>query len=447
MTTARHGERRASSLSAAAIIAAATVFLALAVGTADSYSVLKGNGGDASPSSRLIKYHDMNSVKLAVSNTGQIGIDIFANNGAGFWPVTTPNNYVYGTGIWIGGIADVDGDGDEDELFVEAYDPLSGGTEYQEGYYGQSKDDPLATVFRSSDPEDLENWPAQFSDSLGNPVVMSDQDLVTIYNTVGKTPIFMTPSPPLEVRQRSLAFTAGLAGQVIIFIFDIENISERESSGPYALEEAYFGFDSDMDIGAEFGDDRTSLFRKQDNLATPEPGDSIAVNMAFAWDEDFRESNFVGDPGFVGIAYLQSPGNDEDGIDNDVDGMVDESPFNGIDDDGDGVIDDQPDEVDQLGLVNYSFHCSPSSCESRPDVQSDPEGYRVMSCDPPDECVEVTEATDVRFMFSSGPFRMRPGETHRLVLAFVFAHAMGDPTGIEVYGDPPRPDPNDPVFG
>jgi hypothetical protein len=440
------GSHRENSLSALPVLAAVMIFLLITAQAAGSYIGLKGRGGDVSPSATVVKFHDVNSVSLAVSNTGQIGNDLFADNGHGFWPANTPNGYVFGTGVWIGGLADIDGDGDEDTLLIQAYDPLSGGSEYQEGYYGQATSDPLASVFRSNDAADLENWPAQFSDSTGAPVVMSDQDLVTIYNTVGKTPIFADPTPPIEIRQRSLAFSAGLARQVIFFIFEIENITHRtEGWEPFTLENAWMGYDSDMDIGTVFGDDRTSFFRNQDNLETPETGDSIPINMGFVWDEDFSETNFVGDPGFVGIAYLQSPGNYEDGIDNDLDGIVDESPFNGIDDDGDGEADDQPDEVDQLGLVNYTIHCN--SCPWRPDPPSDAEGYRMMACDPPDECAETTESTDVRFLITSGPFTIRPGETHTIVLAFVFANAVGDPTSIPVYGDPPRPDPNDPVFG
>jgi len=71
----------------------------------------------------------------------------------------------------------------------------------------------------------------------------------------------------------------------------------------------------------------------------------------------------------------------------------------------------------------------------------------MMSCDPPEECVEVTDASDIRFLITSGPFRIMPGESHRIVLAFVFANAVGNPTSVNVTGDPPRPDPNDPVFG
>jgi hypothetical protein len=426
-------------------------------GGARSFTHPKSWPPSASPAGLAVTYHDVNSVRLAVSNTGQIGNDLLTDEGAGFWPRHTANGYVFGTGLWIGALADLDGDGERDTLFIQAYDPLSGGSEFREGRADQSPDDPLATIYKSTDSLDLSLWPEEFwatdddpeSPTFGQrvPLVLSDQDFVTIYTTVGKSPIFATPSPPLEVRQRSLAFRSGPAGNVIFFIFDIENLSERMPTGPFSLEEAYLGFDADVDIGTEDTDDRTSCFQMQENLETPELGDSIPINMGFAWDEDFDESNFVGAPGFIGIACIQSPGNDYDGIDNDGDGMTDESPFNAIDDDADGEIDDQPDEVDQFGLVNYTFHNQPIPPPLiRTDPEDDPMGYRMMACDPPDECVEISQRNDVRFMISSGPFTMRPGETHRLVIAFVFANAVGDPTDIEVYGDPPRPDPNDSVF-
>jgi len=410
--------------------------------------------GDSGPSlsSLVIKYHDTNAVRLAISNTGQIGNDLISGHGAGFWPSSTSNNYIYGTGLWIAGIADVDGDGEDDQLFVQGYEPSSRGTEFREGRYGQSPDDPLASVFRSTDSEDFQSWPYEFwgvdtdpesqtYDQLV-PLIMSDQDLVTTYTTVDAVPVFATPSPPLEVRQRSLVFNYGSCHNVVYVIFDIENITHKIEGGePYTIEEAWVGYDLDVDIGDEFGDDVTSLFRWQ----MISEGDSIPLNMAFAWDSDFNESNFLGSPGLYGIAFIQSPGNDHDGIDNDLDGLTDESQHNGIDDDGDGVIDDMPDEVDQLGLVNYSAHASFMSI--RNDPQSDPEGYRMMSCDPSDECVDITEPYDVRYMISSGPLELRAGETQRIVFAFVFANAVGNPSSINRYGNPPRPDPNDPIFG
>ena len=52
-------------------------------------------------------------------------------------------------------------------------------------------------------------------------------------------------------------------------------------------------------------------------------------------DEDNRADVAGRDPGYFGYIFLESPGNPYDQIDNDGDGIVDESRYNGIDDDGD----------------------------------------------------------------------------------------------------------------
>jgi hypothetical protein len=204
-----------------------------------------------------------------------------------------------------------------------------------------------------------------------------------------------------------------------------------------------------MDIGVSFADDLSSFIRDR---VTPE-GDTVHVNMGYAWDSDFTEINFTGHPGLVGVTYLRSPGNSTDGIDNDGDGLVDESPSNGFDDDGDGQV-DEPDEVDELGLVNFSKHCSPSQPCEVIDPLSDQDGYDLLSClseNNPDSssnivCHESTTPSDVRFMVSSGPFDWLSGERHQVVFAMVFANSIGAPSSLWFVGDPPRPDPNDPAL-
>ena len=411
------------------------------------YHGVKGGGGPSLMDLDL-EAHDVNDVYLTVSNRGPLGNDIQHGNGSGFFPINTSNNYIFGTGLWIGGIADIDGDTDPDTVFTQGYNPLAGDSEFQEGRVGQSPSDPLARVFNSLDPIDYLDWPPEFSHydpEAGDtvPLVYSTQDLATIYNAVESLPVFGIGNLPIEVQQRSMAFIGGGIGQAIYVIFDLENASENTPEGPYAIEDAWIGFDSDMDVGVRFGDDMASVLFQQVNGA-----DTVDLDMGIAWDSDFSESNFTGIPGFVGVALIQSPGDATDGIDNDGDGMIDESPWNGIDDDGDGKT-DEPDEVDELGLVSFSKHCSPSiPCEVA-DPQTDPSGYDLLSCDTPGSdiaCLESDAPGDIRFMVSSGPFDWPAGETVRFVMAFVFAEPVGTPTHLDLVGDPPRPDPNDPIL-
>jgi len=447
------------------------LFLSSLPRPADAYVRYDKGGGRAAPALNdlCLKAHDVNAVYLMISNQGPIGNNLETSNGAGFFPSNTSNNYVFGTGLWFGAKYDADGDGGLDKVFTQGYNPLAGDSEFREGNNDQDPGDPLACLFDSTEPSDLANWPEAFHEVLstkvdtvifedprtskmdtayytvpatyGDPFVRSDQDLVTQYTTKGKQPVFGSFQMPLQVNQRSMAFKTGLAGQAIFFILDVTNWGDQ------VLTDAWAGYDNDMDVGVSYSDDLTSFIV---NRITPE-GDTIRVNMAYAWDSDFTESNFTGDPGFVGIAYLRSPGNPFDGIDNDGDGLVDESTSNGIDDNGDGVVDD-PFEVDELGLVNYSKHCNPSpgvECQTL-DPRTDDEGYDLLACNTegsPTVCLESTQPADIRFMMSSGPFDWLPGQTQQIVLAMVFANAVGHPSSLDFVGDPPRPDPNDPALG
>jgi hypothetical protein len=395
------------------------------------------------------KDHNMNRVMLNIQNTGQIGRWVNPPGG-GIWPQGTENNYIFGSGLWFGAKADVDDDGDLDKVFVQGYETLTQVSEFDPGRVGQDPDDPLARIFDSNDTNDLIEWPNEFRDpDTGDPLVHSLQDFVTIYNDVSGEPVYGISNLGIEVRQRSMAFTRDLSENVIYFEWNLTNTSDSMPNGPYTFEDAWIGFDLEPDVGIRDRDDLSSFFRE---IVTPEE-DTLIIDAAIAWDEDFDELNFIGTPGFVGLAYIQTPGNDSDGIDNDSDGFIDESTFNGIDDDGDGNI-DEPDEVDELGLINYSQHCSPSGPCEVIDPQTDQDGYDILSCiseENPDSnsiyiCMERTEPEDIRLMISSGPFDWLPGQTIRILFAILFAPPSDSISELEFTGDPPRPDPNDPAL-
>ena len=54
------------------------------------------------------------------------------------------------------------------------------------------------------------------------------------------------------------------------------------------------------------------------------------------------------------MEFLESPGNPHDGIDNDGDGMIDESQFDGVDNDGDW--DPERDDIGADGLANFHIN-------------------------------------------------------------------------------------------
>jgi hypothetical protein len=404
-------------------------------------SAAAGNG--SSPQDIMVKVHDVNAVALAITNTGQIGNDIFTGNAAGIWPAWTSNNYVFGSGLWIGGLADVNGDGTQDTVVVYGYDTLTGGSEHREGRVGQPVSDPLARVFSSTAPVDLAEWPPEFRNDEGDPIVYAAQDFVTIYNDISGEPIFEAGRAGIEVKQRSMAFLGGLNFNTILVFFEITNRSDSLPEGPFTLEETFVAFTSDMDIGIEFTDDIASIL---DTVEVYGRG-PVELNTAIVWDSDFEEPDpWEGKVGFVGVHFLQPPGNPSDGVDNDGDGMIDESPFDGVDNDSDGTIDDIPDEVDTVDESHFTMMASPSVGPPPLDPESDREAYHRMRCLSPEDCAERVEDTDVRFVLSYGSFDLPPGESQIVGIAFVFADPVGDPDHLDVFGDPPRPDPADPVL-
>jgi hypothetical protein len=112
----------------------------------------------------------------------------------------------------------------------------------------------------------------------------------------------------LRVEVRGFQWSHVLAEDIIFWHYDIVNISDRD------YDKACFGFYSDPGVGGvASGNDDASY--------------STVLDLCYAWDHLGR-----GDPGFgvwvpglYGYAYLESPGNPFNKIDDDEDGMIDES--------------------------------------------------------------------------------------------------------------------------
>lgn len=121
----------------------------------------------------------------------------------------------------------------------------------------------------------------------------------------------------IEMECRYYQWTSPLAEDIIFLIYKVTNKSDKD------LHNVTFGMWGDPHIGGwnNYIDD-LSYFDND-------------INMVYAWDDDGLSDVAGRTPGYFGYKFLESPGNSHDGIDNDNDGMVDESRENGIDDDGD----------------------------------------------------------------------------------------------------------------
>ncbi|KAA3609873.1 MAG: hypothetical protein D8M58_08485 [Calditrichaeota bacterium] len=137
----------------------------------------------------------------------------------------------------------------------------------------------------------------------------------------------------LEVEARYYQWSNAEAEDAIFLIYKIQN------KGHFDLEKVAFGMWGDPHIGGpdDWRDDWANFDKE--------------FEMTFAWDADgfsLNDANII--PGYLGYKFLESPGVSTDGIDNDLDGLVDESWTDGIDNDGDWRAD--TDDIGRDGIPN-----------------------------------------------------------------------------------------------
>lgn len=117
----------------------------------------------------------------------------------------------------------------------------------------------------------------------------------------------------LNVDVRSYQWSARLAEDIFISIYDITNEGKD-------LNKCIVGMYVDPDMGGSLSGDDADF----DNLA----------DITYAWNRTGISNNGL-PTGYFGFGFFESPGLANDGIDNDDDGLIDESQNNGVDDDGD----------------------------------------------------------------------------------------------------------------
>ena len=167
-------------------------------------------------------------------------------------------------------------------------------------------------------------WPA----FLGNDATTPDEEVYFVVDdyTNAKYPYY--PFAPADTTKRGLGldmevrffqFNNPLAEDIIFLVYRITNKSPR------TIDSVWFGMYGDPHIGgpADYADDRAFFVDAFDTSVVQK-----ARNMVYAWDENSRgDGGLI--PGYFGFKFLESPSNSTDLIDNDDDGIIDESPFNG----------------------------------------------------------------------------------------------------------------------
>src|ERR1035437_3168025 len=123
----------------------------------------------------------------------------------------------------------------------------------------------------------------------------------------------------LKIEQRGFQWSNPQAGFTIFFHYDISNESTTDYNN-----NVIFGLYMDSGVGGSGigidgipeSDDDNAYFDK-----------SAGLNLVYTWD--LYGHGVKGNTGYLGYAYLETPGNAFDGIDNDQDGITDESRDSG----------------------------------------------------------------------------------------------------------------------
>ncbi|MEM1095421.1 MAG: hypothetical protein AAGJ10_12535 [Bacteroidota bacterium] len=305
--------------------------------------------------------------------------------------------------------------------------------------------------------ENLETyvWPGALQQGASN----ADQEALYFMNDYSNREFNYYPFPSdstrrglgLEVEVRLYQWSNPLAEDAIFLIYKISNKSEKD------LDKVRFGMWGDPHVGGpnDWPDDLAFFDRDLD--------------MVFAFDADGRSDIPGRVPGYFGYKFLESPGVgteiidgvrfEGDGIDNDNDGLIDESWTDGIDNDGDwdpefddtgidgipgtgdeGEGDGIPtagdpfditkpgepnyeftdiDESDQIGLTSFA---APRFAGNR--ISNDERVYQFIE---PGRFDDIpSEPGDYVFLYGAGDFALRAGETKRFSIALILGENLED---------------------
>ncbi len=244
----------------------------------------------------------------------------------------------------------------------------------------------------------------------------------------------------VDVSVRGYQWAHPAAEDILIYTYWIQNIS----SGDY--QKFIFGMYGDADVGDD-GDQRDD-----------DAWFDTMNDIVYQWDHDMwsiNDGGFV--PAYFGWKYLESPGNPLDGLDNDEDGMVDESQSDGIDNDGDWdpYVDDigadgigpnfgeyqgpdidgtegngipdagEPnfeytdnDESDQIGLTSFTAAAWPGI-----DLTQDAVTWDQLA---PGSFTNISQTVDLTFMYGSAYFELPRYEERKFAVAVIFGNDYED---------------------
>jgi hypothetical protein len=422
---------------------------------------------------------DGNLIATLFYNHGEVAKYKF--NPSVVWPKGTNHSYLDGVAVLIGAQTTAPGNGKTITPIESAYreevdkDPLTGEEWVLQplpGYFNPSSTKPAINRDTSSFPRIwpsalglTSEWNGFWYGYFGRGVTNADFETFFVMDDskdkeFTRIPFSYYPVAAdsargglgLRVEVRGFQWSHVLAEDIIFWHYDIVNISD------WSYDSTCFGFYTDPGVG---GVDVPGNSARYDSK----------LDLAYAWNTTGKGIPDNWKTGYVGYAYLESPGNAQDGIDNDEDGMIDERrddnidndhdwvPFgdankNGTWDPGEALNDDlgrdgvgpgdlqytgpdegegdglpthgepnfdetDKDESDQIGLSSAAIWALSDKTTSGGWPKNDDVMWRKMNSGFIDTAISNT---NISMTFSSGPFPLKLGKRER----FSMALALGD---------------------
>ncbi len=382
----------------------------------------------------------VSDIEFHSSNYGIFGLNVSNGDAGGLWPRGSGQAYIFGGGVWFGA-QKVLPSGDTSKLCVIGYNPNSGASWMIPG----SITGPLLSNTLNQSPDALNknrlyfstdysnfsgepfdaqdvngpNWPvwdASVADTLKynrylgeymddinmrnletfpkGPAIISGEDIFSVYKDTDLSRYerisrdsALKKGYPIGIQVEQTVYTWGF-GQYKDFLFIRYSIINKSGED---LLNCYMAPAIDMDIGQP-GNDRATIYipvKEEDTL-----------NLAIQWSEPEAGRPY----GYVGLDFLESPAIDSTGFI-----RKDKRVFTEREQVGLSVFQNWPiDEDPRTPEERYAF----ISDLTQRDIDNGP--------------------GDRRFLMSTGPFNMAPGDTARVVVGIMFAYGRsGITTGQE----------------
>jgi hypothetical protein len=401
-----------------------------------------------------------NRVQCRIASDGQVCATGSSTVGGGIWPRGSADQYVFGSGINIGGIIEA---GDKS---VNGFAGDTAGAFFNNTAGGNNGEEVLP-VFTTADAGDAANWPAAarvpcsaasasgpcidealgidpqgdlFDPALQGGIAASQGDLWFL-SWEGNPSRLESRAHPLgilvETRAIGWNFPSGNE-DILYFLYTFYNITSTNPAdytairpalrevllqkaadfqalntarfginlpaGGYTIKDFYAAFVADMDVAVASANYASVNVPFQMGY-TYEHTFSEAGSRAIGWTFDpaiFGSAPFFNGPGFVGVKYLGSPLNPE------TNAPVGLTLF-GTFSNSTGSVQDPNDEKQLYRFITGRLLPQDGAC-SLPDPLASKICY-----------VNIGSSADMRFFQSSGPINLPPGGSGTITVAYIFA--------------------------